>query len=186
MERQSQSVIFLLQSRVLKISLGRDEEADRDPRIFRPNKKKICLKIKMQLFAWKKALLKRKSTEIKTHSELRNIWKERLIAKYGDLKFLCFFSRLLVLMMRAIGTFCHSCSVKMSRVWLHYTEWSPPSILSAFRARCNKTYEMVQVYHRREFKRGTFLQYVMQADIILMHQQRSALFYKLVIFINTV
>lgn len=117
MERQSQSLIFLLQSRVLEISLGRDEEADRDPRIFRQTKtKKPIKKKKMQLFAWKKPLLKRKSTEIKTHSELRNIWKERLIAKYGDLKFLCFFSRLLVLMMSAIGTFCHSCSVKISQV----------------------------------------------------------------------
>lgn len=88
MERQSQSLIFLLQSRVLEISLGRDEEADRDPRIFRQTKtKKPIKKKKMQLFAWKKPLLKRKSTEIKTHSELRNIWKERLIAKYGDLKF---------------------------------------------------------------------------------------------------
>lgn len=46
MERQSQSLIFLLQSRVLEISLGRDEEADRDPRIFRQTKTKKPIKKK--------------------------------------------------------------------------------------------------------------------------------------------
>lgn len=46
MERQSQSLIFLLQSRVLEISLGRDEEADRDPRIFRQTKTKKPIKTK--------------------------------------------------------------------------------------------------------------------------------------------